>query len=470
MKSEIEYFLMGKLNEECGVFGVFNVDDATQLTYYGLHALQHRGQEGAGIVSSDGETIYKEKGEGLVSEVFNSENLSKLHGNISIGHVRYSTTGGKCAENVQPIFIRSLSGDFAIAHNGNIVNTKELKMELESKGSIFYTTSDSEIIGHLIQRESGDFFERILKALPKLEGAFSFLIMNKDALYVIRDKNGLRPLSMGKLDQGYVFSSESSAFEIIGAKYLRAINSGEVLKVTQDGVESKQYTEDTQKKMCAMEYIYFSRPDSDIKGLNVHTSRRHCGQILAKENPANGDIIIGVPDSSLSAAMGFADVSGLPYEIGLIKSRYVGRTFIKPTQQQRERGVKMKLSAVKSVVEGKRIVLVDDSIVRGTTAKHIVQLLRDAGAKEVHMRVAAPPIISPCFYGVDISEYGELISAHYEPKELAQFIGVDSLFFLSHQGLIEALSENICTACFTGQYPTNMFSLLENSKELNLNE
>ncbi|MBC2850652.1 amidophosphoribosyltransferase [Cetobacterium sp. 8H] len=465
MIKEIEYFLNGKINEECGVFGVFNVEDAAQLTYYGLHSLQHRGQEGAGIASCDGERIIREKGEGLVTEVFNSDKMARLPGNMSIGHVRYSTTGGGGIENVQPILVRSHTGDFVIAHNGNIVNAKELKMQLEAMGSIFHTTSDSEIIGHLIQREVGDFQEKILKALPKLEGAFSFLIMNRDSLYVIRDKNGFRPLSMGKLDNGFVFSSESSAFEIVGAEYIRGLKPGEVLRVSKDKMLSKQYTDCTQDKMCAMEYIYFSRPDSSINGLNVHTSRRKCGGILAKESPVEADIVIGVPDSSLSSAMGYSDVSGLPYELGLVKNRYVGRTFIKPNQHQRERGVKMKLSAMEAVVRGKRIVLVDDSIVRGTTSKHIIQLLKDAGAKEVHMRIASSPIISPCFYGVDTSTYNELISTKLNPKELGEFIGADSLEFLSHNGMIEGLGENICTACFTGNYPTSMFSLLENLKK-----
>ena len=384
---------------------------------------------------------------------------------MSIGHVRYSTTGGGGIENVQPILVRSHTGDFVIAHNGNIVNAKELKMQLEAMGSIFHTTSDSEIIGHLIQREVGDFHEKILKALPKLEGAFSFLIMNNENLFVIRDKNGFRPLSMGKLEDGYVFSSESSAFEIVGADYIRGLKPGEVLKVSKDEIESFQYTDCTQDKMCSMEYIYFSRPDSSINDLNVHTSRRNCGAILAKESPIEADIVIGVPDSSLSSAMGYSDFSGIPYEMGLVKNRYVGRTFIKPNQHQRERGVKMKLSAMEAVVKDKRVVLVDDSIVRGTTSKHIIKLLKDAGAKEVHMRIASSPIISPCFYGVDTSTYNELISTRLSPKELGEYIGADSLAFLSNDGMVEGLGKNICLACFTGKYPTSMFSLLENLKK-----
>ena len=464
MIKEIEYFLSGKINEECGVFGVFNIEDAAQLTYYGLHSLQHRGQEGAGIASSFEGEIIREKGEGLVTEVFNAQRLTKLPGRMAIGHVRYSTTGGGGIENVQPILVRSHTGDFVIAHNGNIVNAKELKMQLEAQGSIFHTTSDSEIIGHLIQREVGDFHEKIVKALQRLEGAFSFLIMTSEHLYVIRDKNGFRPLSMGKLDNGFVFSSESSAFEIVGAEYLRGIKPGEMLIVSKERVKTINYTDCTQDKMCAMEYIYFSRPDSSINGLNVHSSRRSCGQILADESPVEADIVIGVPDSSLSAAMGYSDISGLPYELGLVKNRYVGRTFIKPNQHQRERGVKMKLSAMEAVVKNKRVVLVDDSIVRGTTSKHIIKLLKEAGAKEVHMRIASAPIISPCFYGVDTSTYNELISTKLNPEKLSEYIGADSLAFLSLEGMFKGLGKNICLACFTGRYPTSMFSLLENLK------
>lgn len=470
MISELDYFLTGKINEECGVFGVFNLDEASRLTYYGLHSLQHRGQEGVGIATSTGGEIKRFRGEGLVTEIFNNEKLETLPGNMAIGHVRYATFGGGGIDNVQPLLIRSHTGDFVIAHNGNIVNARELRMQLEAMGSVFQSTSDSEIIGHLIQRGVGSLQERIMKALPKLEGAFSFLIMDKDNLFMIRDKNGLRPLSLGEIEEGYVASSESSAFEIVGAQYVKSLKPGEVLRISKDGLDSNFYTEETQDKMCAMEYIYFSRPDSSINGINVHTSRRKSGAVLCEESPVEADIVIGVPDSSLSAAMGYSDVSGLPYEMGLVKNRYVGRTFIKPSQTQRERGVKMKLSAMEAVVRGKRVVLVDDSIVRGTTSKHIIKLLKEAGAKEVHMRVASSPIISPCFYGVDTSTYNELISNRMDIQELCKFIGADSLAFLSLNGMKKALGENLCTACFTGEYPTSVFSLLENLKKGENNE
>ncbi|MGL5964644.1 MAG: amidophosphoribosyltransferase [Fusobacteriaceae bacterium] len=470
MISELDYFLTGKINEECGVFGVFNLEEASRLTYYGLHSLQHRGQEGVGIATSTGSEIKRFRGEGLVTEIFNSEKLETLPGNMAIGHVRYATFGGGGIDNVQPLLIRSHTGDFVIAHNGNIVNAKEIRMQLESMGSVFQSTSDSEIIGHLIQRGVGTLHEKIMKALPKLEGAFSFLIMDKDNLFVIRDKNGLRPLSLGKIEKGFVASSESSAFEIVGAEYVKSLKPGEVLKISKDGLESSFYTDITQDKMCAMEYIYFSRPDSSINGINVHTSRRKSGAVLCEESPVEADIVIGVPDSSLSAAMGYSDVSGLPYEMGLVKNRYVGRTFIKPSQSQRERGVKMKLSAMEAVVKDKRVVLVDDSIVRGTTSKHIIKLLKEAGAKEVHMRVASSAIISPCFYGVDTSTYNELISSRMDVQELCEFIGADSLAFLSLKGMKKALGENLCVACFTGEYPTSVFSLLENLKKGENNE
>ncbi len=448
-----------KLNEECGVFGVFNLKEATMLTYYGIHSLQHRGQEGAGIAAVIDGKIKVEKGEGLVTEVFSPESLTKIESKMAIGHVRYSTAGGGGIENVQPIFVRCHQGDFAIVHNGNIVNANELKIELESEGSIFSTTSDTEILGHLIQKEKGSFEERIKKALLRLEGAFSFMILTKDTLYVMRDKNGFRPLSLGKLGEGYIVSSETSAFDNIGAEYIRDIKPGEILKISKNGLEESNYTEKVNNRMCAMEYIYFSRPDSQVEGLNVHQCRKKCGEILAREALVDADIVIGVPDSSLSSAMGFAEYSKIPYEMGLIKNRYIGRTFIKPSQEQRERGVKMKLSVLKSVISNKRVILVDDSIVRGTTSKYIVKLLKDAGAKEVHMRIASPPIISPCFYGVDTSTYNELISAKLTVEEVRKEIGATSLAFLSMDGLEEAIGKKLCTACFTGKYPTEIFSM-----------
>ena len=457
MKMENEYFLNGKIHEECGVFGVYHVSSAASLSYFGLHALQHRGQEAAGIATSDGQNIKCIKGKGLITEVFNTETINKMDGIHAIGHVRYSTDGGNEIENVQPIMVRAHTGHFGAVHNGQIVNASELKEELENLGSIFQGSSDSEIMLHLIQR--GTFVEKIMGACRKMEGAYAFIIMTKDCMYAVRDKNGLRPLSLAFLEDGYCISSETCAFDIVGAKFIRDIEPGEVVRIASDGVKSFHYTDQVQHKMCAMEYIYFARPDSSIEGINVHTSRRHAGMLLAKSDDVEADIVIGVPDSSLSAAIGYSEASGLPYEIGLIKNRYVGRTFIQPTQKQRERGVRMKLSAISSIVSGKRVVMVDDSIVRGTTSRRIVQLLKDAGATEVHVRIASAPFSSPCFYGVDTSTYEELISARMDVDELCTYINADTLKFMTIEQMREAIpTQDLCVSCFSGQYPTALFS------------
>ncbi len=458
MISEKDYFLTGKINEECGCFGVYNVENAASLTYFGLHALQHRGQEACGIAASDDTRIECVKNKGLISEVFNTDIINALGGTHAIGHVRYSTAGSNVIENVQPIIVRAHQGEFCVVHNGQIVNAQELKVECEKDGSIFQGSSDSEIIAHLIQKEEGTFVEKIMKACRKLEGAFAFIIMTKDCMYAIRDKNGLRPLTIGKVDDGYCISSETCAFEIVNAKFIRDIQPGEVIRIAQDGVKTFKYTDEVQHKMCAMEYIYFARPDSTIDGINVHSSRKAAGRILAQSDDVEADLVIGVPDSSLSAAIGYSEASGLPYELGLIKNRYVGRTFIQPTQRQRERGVRMKLSAISAIVSGKRVVMIDDSIVRGTTSKRIVQLLKEAGATEVHVRIASAPIISPCFYGVDTSTYEELISARMDLEQLREFIGADTLKFMSIEQMELAMGKNLCVSCFTGTYPTQLYS------------
>jgi len=457
---EIDIFYNEKMNEECGVFGVINVSNAAEVMYYGLHALQHRGQEGCGIVSTNHKDMYVVKGEGLVSEVFNEQNLLTLKGNTAIGHVRYSTSGGGGIENVQPFLFKHNSGDFGLCHNGNLVNSEELKRDLENHGSIFQSTSDSEVFAHLIKKDRRtNRLEAIKYALNQIEGAFAFLAMSKDKLYVMRDKNALRPLSLAKLNGGYVVSSETCAFEIVGAEFIRDILPGEILIINQNGeVSSDYYAKKTYNNMCAMEYIYFSRPDSDIEGMNVHASRKEAGRLLAINYPVEADIVVGVPDSSTSAAMGYSEESGIPMEMGLIKNKYVGRTFIQPSQKMREKGVKMKLSPVRSLVKGKRVVLIDDSIVRGTTSKKIIQLLREAGAKEVHMRIAAPPITHPCFYGVDTSTYDELISATKTVEEVRQLIKADTLAFISPEGILKACKrEKMCISCFTGKYPTYIY-------------
>lgn len=465
---ELKEFFDNKLNEECGVFGVFNHPDAAEITYYGLHALQHRGQEGCGIVTSDFNLLRSIKGEGLVTEIFNEDKLSSISGMSSIGHVRYSTTGGGGIENVQPFSFRHHTGDFALAHNGNIVNSNELKILLEKQGSIFQSTSDTEILAHLVKKDRNENrIDAMKDALRMIEGAFAFLILTKDKLYICRDKHGLRPLSLGKIGKGYVVASETCALYAVGAEFVRDIEPGEVVTISlADGVLSTNYSSFKKHKMCAMEYIYFSRPDSVIEGINVHAARKESGRILERESHVEADIVIGVPDSSISAAMGYAEESGLPYEMGLIKNKYIGRTFIYPSQSMREKGVRMKLSAVQSIVSGKRVVLVDDSIVRGTTSRRIVQMLKEVGAKEVHVRIASPQITHPCFYGVDTSTYEELISARLSRDAISKEIGADSLYFISMEGLYKSIQrEQLCTACFNGKYPTNIYQNIEDANK-----
>lgn len=459
-----------ELHEECGVFGIFGMPDAASLTYYGLHALQHRGQEGAGIVAVDNGTFRRIKGNGLVTEVFNEEKLATLRGDMAIGHVRYTTAGGGGIENVQPFLFRHNSGDFAMAHNGNIVNSKLLRDYLENKGSLFQSSSDSEILAHLIKKETR-FRDRprifaIIDALNMLEGAFAFLIMTANRIYACRDKYGLRPLSIGRLGDGWVVSSETCAFDVLGAEFVRDVAPGEIVTIDHQGLRSRDYSMYKRCEMCAMEYIYFARPDSDIEGCNVHAYRKESGRLLFQEAPAEADIVVGVPDSSLSAAMGYAEASGLPYEMGLIKNKYIGRTFIQPTQELREKGVRMKLSAVRTIVRGKRVVLVDDSIVRGTTSRRIVTMLKEAGATEVHVRIASPPMTNPCFYGVDTSTYDELISARKNVEGVREEIGADSLSFLSPEALLKAGNrKELCMACFTGHYPTALYQPLDEANK-----
>ena len=450
--------MQGELHEECGVFGVYHLPGAANLTYLGLHALQHRGQESAGIAVSDGDSIRCRKGHGLVTEALSSQKLAELRGENAVGHVRYSTAGGGEWENIQPLLVRAKMGSLAAVHNGQIANARELREELEEQGSIFSSSSDSEILLHLIQRGRGSLLEKLQDACRRLEGAFAFLVLTEQSLYAIRDCNGLRPLSVARRGQGSCVSSESCAFHLIEAEEVRELEPGEILKFTAGGMESHRYTADTRHRLCAMEYVYFARPDSDIEGRNVHSLRRRTGRLLARrDKDLKADMVVGVPDSSLSAAMGYSEESGLPFEMGLIKNRYVGRTFIQPTQELRDSGVKMKLAANRSVVEGKRLVLLDDSIVRGTTSRRIVRLLKEAGAREVHLRIASPPLRYPCFYGVDISTQEELISARLSVPELCRFVGADSLRFLTEQEMQEAYGgEDFCFACFDGRYVTRV--------------
>ncbi len=470
---EMEKINDRELHEECGVFGIYGVPDAASLTYYGLHALQHRGQEGAGIVAvGDDGRLRRIKGCGLVTEVFDESKLATLGGRMTIGHVRYTTTGGGGIENVQPFLFRHNTGDFALAHNGNIVNSDLLREYLENKGSLFQSTSDSEILAHLIKKETR-YHDRpriysIIDALNMLEGAFAFLIMTANRIYACRDKYGLRPLSIGRLGGGWVVSSETCAFDVLGAEFVRDVEPGEIVTIDHQGIRSRDYSMYKRHEMCAMEYIYFARPDSDIEGCNVHAYRKESGRLLYRQAPVDADIVVGVPDSSLSAAMGYAEASGLPYEMGLIKNKYIGRTFIQPSQELREKGVRMKLSAVRTIVRGKRVVLVDDSIVRGTTSRRIVAMLREAGATEVHVRIASPPMTNPCFYGVDTSTYEELISARKDREGVREEIGADSLEFLAPEALLEAgCRSELCMACFTGRYPTALYSAKETANKNN---
>ena len=454
------------LNEECGVFGIWGNQDAAHLSYYGLHALQHRGQEGAGIVTTDGTQLQAVRGEGLVNDVFNEDKLRKVVGHAAIAHVRYATAGGKGLENVQPLLFRSSTGSLAIAHNGNLVNATHLKQFLERSGSIFNSTSDTEVVVHLIKKSKhSPFRAKVKEALSLLKGAFSIILLTNDQMIVARDRNGLRPLSLGKLGDAFVVASETCAFDLIGAEYIREVEPGELLIISNNGLEVDSYVEKEKRTMCAMEYVYLARPDSNIDDVNVHMARKRMGKELAKECAhIEADVITGVPDSSISAAIGFSEESGIPYELGLIKNRYVGRTFIQPTQELRERGVKMKLSPVVQVVKGKRVIMVDDSIVRGTTSKRIVRMLKEAGAAEVHVVISSPPMTDPCYYGIDTSTHEELIASNHSVEEIREAIEADSLTFLSLEGMVRATNrpfedENggLCLACFTGKYPTEIF-------------
>ncbi|KON85624.1 amidophosphoribosyltransferase [Sporosarcina globispora] len=448
------------LNEECGVFGVWGHQDASQITYYGLHSLQHRGQEGTGMVVTDGKKLKGIKGEGLVTEIFTADAMKELEGKSAIGHVRYATAGGGGYENVQPLLFNSQSGSLALCHNGNLVNATALKHQLEGQGSIFQTSSDTEVLAHLIKRAGfSSLKDRVKNALSMIKGAYAFLIMTETELMVALDPNGMRPLSLGKIGDAYAVASETCAFDVVGAEFIRDILPGELLIIDDNGFRSEMFAMASNIAMCTMEYVYFSRPDSNINGINVHTARKNLGKELAFEAPIEGDVVTGVPDSSISVAIGYAEASGIPYEMGLIKNRYVGRTFIQPSQSLREQGVKMKLSPVRGVVEGKRVIMVDDSIVRGTTSRRIVTMLKEAGATEVHVLISSPPIKNPCFYGIDTSTKEELIAGNHSVEEIREIIGADTLTFLSTEGMVKAIGrkDGQCLACFTGQYPTEIY-------------
>ena len=444
--------------EYCGLFGVYGTDRASFYTFLGLYSLQHRGEESCGIVSSNGREFFMHKGMGLVSEVFNEEVISKLRGHICVGHVRYSTTGSSHIKNAQPLFVDYIKGSLAIAHNGNITNSSQLRRRLEESGSIFQTTSDSEILLHLMVKSRKDsFLERLISGISRLKGAYTFLVMKEDMLVGVRDPLGFRPLCIGKKDDVYFLSSESCALDLIGARFLREVEPGEVVFIDKDGLHSlKPFRVPKRKAFCVFEHVYFSRPDSLIFGENVHLIRKKLGSKLAQEMPARADVVIPVPDSGSSAALGFSQESGIPLEMGIIRNHYIGRTFIQPHQEVRDLGVKIKFNILKEVIKGKRIVIVDDSIVRGTTSQKRIRQFRELGAKEVHLRISCPPHRFPCFYGIDFPSKEELIANRYTLEGIRKFLDADSLGYLSLEGMLSCLKHPAhfyCTACWNGDYP-----------------
>ncbi|HET7185625.1 MAG TPA: amidophosphoribosyltransferase [Terriglobales bacterium] len=462
---------LDKFREECGVVAIYGHPEASTLAYLGLHALQHRGQESAGIAASDGSNIRVHRAMGLVGDIFTAAVLAGLPGALAIGHTRYSTTGDSALLNAQPIRVDCNKGMIAVAHNGNLVNASDIRARLESEGSIFQTTSDTEVIVHLIAHSREQALpDAIADALRRIDGAFSLVILTRDRIFAARDPRGFRPLSVGRIpasgtrvNDAVAFASESTAFDLIGATFERDVRPGELVVVGPEGIQSRFYAPAAPQSACIFEHVYFSRPDSFVFGRTVNDSREALGRQLAREAPVDADIVVAVPDSGVPAAIGYAAESGLPFRVGLIRSHYVGRTFIEPEQRVRDFGVKLKLNPVRSVLAGKRVVLIDDSIVRGTTSRKIVRLVRNAGAREVHMRISCPPTISPCYYGVDTPSKRQLIAANKSVEEIRQFIGGDSLAYVSLEGLKTACGEgeqtNYCTACYTGEYPTDFVAI-----------
>lgn len=443
--------------DECGVFGVYNHPEAANLTYLGLYAQQHRGQESAGIVCTDGHTFNSHRGMGLVADVFQKSEIAELNGKSSIGHVRYSTSGESGLRNCQPFSFEYAHGAIAMCHNGNIVNAPALRKELEKEGSIFQSTSDTEVLIHLVAKSQAPATrERLGEAINKLQGGFSLLVLTESSLFGVRDKNGIRPLVLGELDGSYVLASETCAFDLIGAQYVRDVEPGEMVLIDKDGVQSLRPFDNPASKFCVFEYVYFARPDSNLEGVNVYNARYQIGVELAKESPIEADIIVPVPDSGVPPAMGFAEASGIPFQMGLIRNHYVGRTFIEPQQSIRNFGVKLKLNPNRRLIEGKRVVLVDDSIVRGTTSRKIVEMVRAAGAKEVHMRISSPPTKHSCFYGINTPDPDELLANKMNLDEMCKAINADSLAFVSPDGMYRAIGKPRdvhCDACFSGDYP-----------------
>ncbi|EPG73867.1 amidophosphoribosyltransferase [Leptospira fainei serovar Hurstbridge str. BUT 6] len=461
-----------KPKEECAIFGIFNSSEAANFTYLGLYSMQHRGQESSGIVSSDGEHLYRYAGMGLVANIFTEGKIRELVGYSAIGHNRYSTTGASFLRNAQPLRVESHLGPISLAHNGNLVNSWEVRSQLEKDGSIFQTTIDSEVIVHLMARSGEtDLLSALSSALKKVRGAYSLVVLTKTQLIAVRDPNGFRPLVMGRRDDGsYVFASETCAFDITDTTYERDVEPGEMIVVDRTGARSFYPFPQAKPALCIFEYIYFARPDSNIFGESVYKVRKALGNQLAQELPVEADVVIPVPDSANIAALGYAEASGIPFQSGLIRSHYVGRTFIEPDQKIRDFGAKIKYNVVKNVVDGKRVVIVDDSIMRGTTSRKIIKMLRNAGATEIHLRVSAPPTISPCYYGIDIPTHKELIAATHTIEEIRKYLRVDSIAYLSVESMHKAVSDHkgggFCNACFTAEYPVDFQSDMGNQKSL----
>jgi len=444
-------------HDQCGVFGVFNAEEAANLTYLGLHSLQHRGQEAAGIVSSNGGQLFVHRGMGLVQDVFTAERIAKLPGRSAIGHVRYTTAGGSHIKNAQPLAVDCGHGSISVAHNCNLTNRLALRDQLEKSGSIFSSDSDTEVLVHLVARSKKEtMVDRVADALHQVEGAYSLVFLSADELIAVRDPYGFRPLCLGKLNDAYVVASEPPAFTLIGAEFVRDVEPGEMIVVDSSGLRSLRpfRTDPDRRYMCIFEYVYFARPDATFDGISVYEARKRMGHALAEDQPVDADVVVPVPDSGVAAAIGFAEASKLPFELGLIRSHYVGRTFIEPAQSIRHFGVRLKLHPVQSILDGKRVVVIDDSIVRGTTSRKIVKMIRDAGAREVHLRISSPPTSWPCFYGIDTPTREELIAAHNSVEQVVDYVTADSLGYLSLEGLHRAVGgQGFCDACFSGNYP-----------------
>ncbi|MBI5468965.1 MAG: amidophosphoribosyltransferase [Deltaproteobacteria bacterium] len=450
-----------RFHDECGVFGIYGHPEAANLTYLGLYSLQHRGQESSGIVSSDGVHLYSHKGMGLVADVFKEADISRLHGGSAIGHVRYSTAGESHIRNAQPFFVEYARGGIAVAHNGNLVNAARLRAEFEAYGSIFQSSIDTEIIVHLIaSSKENSLADRVISALKRVRGSYSLLFLNEDRMIAARDPHGFRPLSLGRLKGAWVVASETCAFDLIEAEFVRDIEPGEVLVIDGDGLKSFKPFAGARYTPCVFEFIYFARPDSTVFGANVHAVRKNLGRQLAQEHPVEADIVIPVPDSGVPASIGYAAESGIPFDKGIVRNHYVGRTFIEPKDSIRHFGVKIKLNAIRDIIRGKRVIVIDDSIVRGTTSRKIIKMIRSAGAKEVHMRISSPPTVSPCYYGIDTPSSAELIAATQSVEEINRYITSDTLGYLSVEGLYKAVRDagaSFCDACFTRKYPVDMY-------------